>query len=84
MSKLMIPDISNPRMTVIVLTKYDIRAIANMINVSVTTEAFRKRKCLNISVVIKPNIAPIRIETTAKIKSYSIISNGVFDVNYFP
>lgn len=55
-----------------------------MINVSVITEAFRKRKCLNISVVRKPNNAPIRIETTPRIKSYSRISNGVFDVNCFP
>ena len=55
-----------------------------MMNVSVITDAFRKRMCLNISVVMKPNAAPIRMETTPRIKSYSRISNGVFEVNCFP
>jgi len=78
------PDISRPNILVIVAVKYAIMAIAIIIKVSVTTEVFRNRKCLNIYAVANPKNSPYAIETTAKISSCSTIKNGVPAVNFCP
>lgn len=78
------PDISRFRITVIVEMKYAKSAIAIIMKVSVTTDAFKNLKFLKSRAVIKPKNAPIPTETTARIMSCSMIISGVPAVKVVP
>jgi hypothetical protein len=49
-----IPDISNPKITMSCAVKYVKNPIAIIIKVSVTADAVSMRKCLNIRLVANP------------------------------
>lgn len=53
-------------------------------NVSVTTDAERKRKCLNIRQQAAPKTIPISRETIASEKNWPTITTGVMAVNLLP